>query len=837
MYEMVTGELPVRGRHAAGRRRSSACPRRRARRASSSRISIRRWDAVDPALPGARCRATASSAPATSSRRCGERRRRRAVDLAAALAAAAAWRSPRSRGAAAIARRRRAAAVAARRADPGDRGRRRPRPRARRSVAVLGFRNVSGRPDAAWLSTAFAEMLTTELAAGEQLRTIPGENVARMKIELALADADTYAPDTLGRIREQPRQRPRRVRLVRRGRRARLRDDPAGRAAAGLACGRDARAGQRDRDRGGSAAARVAHRAPACASGWTSSALPAAAAPTAAGVTAGQRRRGAALRRGPRAAAAVRRAGRARPAGASRRRRPALPAGACGAGQAWSTLGYDERARGRRRQGVRAVVRRCRARTGCRWRARIARRPGNGSRRSRSTRRCSASSPTTSSTACGWPTRRWRRARRRTRWRRSTTLRTAAGGPPIRASTSPRPPRRKRSRTSSGCRPRHVPPAARGEAQGARLLVARAALLEGTAALRLGEPERAIALYEQARATYDAGRRSRRGLASALNDHGQRPHRSRRHRARPSRCTTEALAIARGIGHERMVARLLNNLAIQRRRAGDLDGSLALNREALAIRREIGDRTNVAVSLNNIGNVLLDLGDLGRRGRGTTRSGWHPPARSATAAAWRGRRNNAAVALKMQGEMRAAHAANEEALAIRRDIGDPGQRGDFAVQHRRGAGAPGRPRRRRPGTSTKRSPSSEARYRPRRRLLAATCSATSRSPRATRRSRGRGWRSLRHPHEARREGDRRHEPARAVAASRSPSGKPAEAEQLAGAATRSIAGTNPDTEATARVALANAMRPAAGPPAALAEAEPRAGTGARLAEHDRAADR
>ena len=44
---------------------------------------------------------------------------------------------------------------------------------ARRSVAVLGFKNVSGRQDAAWLSTAFSEMLTTELAAGEQLRDDP----------------------------------------------------------------------------------------------------------------------------------------------------------------------------------------------------------------------------------------------------------------------------------------------------------------------------------------------------------------------------------------------------------------------------------------------------------------------------------------------------------------------------------------------------------------------------------------------------------------------------------------------------------------------------------------
>src|SRR6266496_5326980 len=71
----------------------------------------------------------------------------------------------------------------------------------RRSVALLGFKNLSGRAERAWLSVALAEMLSTELAAGGKLRTIPGENVARMKIELALADAESLAPDTLGRIR------------------------------------------------------------------------------------------------------------------------------------------------------------------------------------------------------------------------------------------------------------------------------------------------------------------------------------------------------------------------------------------------------------------------------------------------------------------------------------------------------------------------------------------------------------------------------------------------------------------------------------------------------------
>ncbi len=71
----------------------------------------------------------------------------------------------------------------------------------RRSVAVLGFKNLSGSQDEAWLSTALAEMLTTELAAGGKLRTIPGENVAKMRVNLALPDADSFGNETLARIR------------------------------------------------------------------------------------------------------------------------------------------------------------------------------------------------------------------------------------------------------------------------------------------------------------------------------------------------------------------------------------------------------------------------------------------------------------------------------------------------------------------------------------------------------------------------------------------------------------------------------------------------------------
>src|SRR6202043_3148904 len=73
--------------------------------------------------------------------------------------------------------------------------------KARRAVAVMGFKNLSGRKETAWLSPALSETLTVELGTGGTLRAIPGESVARMKVDLASADVDSFAQDTLNRIR------------------------------------------------------------------------------------------------------------------------------------------------------------------------------------------------------------------------------------------------------------------------------------------------------------------------------------------------------------------------------------------------------------------------------------------------------------------------------------------------------------------------------------------------------------------------------------------------------------------------------------------------------------
>jgi len=79
-----------------------------------------------------------------------------------------------------------------------------PRIHVRRSVAVLGFRNLPGRPEDSWLSAAVCEMLNTELAAGGELRMVSGEDVAHAKSELPFSDEDSLGKSTLQRLRTNP---------------------------------------------------------------------------------------------------------------------------------------------------------------------------------------------------------------------------------------------------------------------------------------------------------------------------------------------------------------------------------------------------------------------------------------------------------------------------------------------------------------------------------------------------------------------------------------------------------------------------------------------------------
>ena len=70
----------------------------------------------------------------------------------------------------------------------------------RPSVAVIGFVNTTGRHELDWLSTALAEMLTTELAAQGRIRTVSGDDVQRAHHELRLADTASPSSESLARL-------------------------------------------------------------------------------------------------------------------------------------------------------------------------------------------------------------------------------------------------------------------------------------------------------------------------------------------------------------------------------------------------------------------------------------------------------------------------------------------------------------------------------------------------------------------------------------------------------------------------------------------------------------
>jgi tetratricopeptide (TPR) repeat protein len=70
----------------------------------------------------------------------------------------------------------------------------------RRALAVLGFQNLSDRADAAWMSTALSEMITTELAGGGELRAVAGDEVARARVDLKIGEVDRVPVEVLRRL-------------------------------------------------------------------------------------------------------------------------------------------------------------------------------------------------------------------------------------------------------------------------------------------------------------------------------------------------------------------------------------------------------------------------------------------------------------------------------------------------------------------------------------------------------------------------------------------------------------------------------------------------------------
>jgi len=476
--------------------------------------------------------------------------------------------------------------------------------KARRSVAVLGFRNLSARPETAWLSTALSEMLTTELAAGGALRTIPGENVGRMKMELSVSEAESLAADTLAKVGRnlgadmvllgsyllQPAGQAR-VDL-------RLQDVAAGETIVAMAeTGTEAglvdlvsRAGSRLRQAIG------VSEPPAAEVGVLRAGVPAS--------LEAQRlyAEGLAKLRVLDALAAKELLLQAVAAD------PNAPLVHSALAEAWLALGYDNNARDEARKAFERSQNLSREeRLTVEARYRVSAR--EWSKAIEIHRALFAFFPDNLEYGLRLASAQSSAGLGKEALQTLATLRAllppAASDPRIDlteaiVAQSLSDFRRQQAAASRA--------AAKSETQGARLLVARARILEAYAFNRLGELTKGLRAAEDAHRIYqEAGDRG--GMSAALNRIGGGLY-QRGELIGARKTWEESLAIRRQIGYRHGVASTLGNLGLLLWQQGDLAGAIKAHREAAAIDRELGDKAAVASHLDNMSLALYAEGDL-----------------------------------------------------------------------------------------------------------------------------------------------------------------------------------------------------------------------------------
>jgi len=538
--------------------------------------------------------------------------------------------------------------------------------KARRSVAVLGFKNVSGRPDAAWLSTGLSEMLTTELGTGEKLRTIAEENVARTKLDLSLSDPDSLAKDTLARLRKNlgadfvvlgsyvdlGKEAGGQIRLD-----LRLQDALTGETTGAISVtGTESQlfdlvsnAGAQLREKLGVEAISPADVTSVRAALLTE---PEAGRLYAEGI--------AKLRRFDARAARDLLQGAVAADPNSALAHSALAS-------AWSALGYDARAKeeakkafdlsaGLPREQRLLIEGRYRETMGAWDKAieiykslftffpdnldyglRLARSQNRGGspKDSLATVESLRKLPAPSGDDPAIDIADGEAARTLADFKREDAAGTAA--------------------------------VAKGEALGAQLLVARASDLRGFALWRLGQPDAAAPLYERAKQIYDTAG-DRNGVATELNrlallrwDHGDFDG--------AENLFQKSSAIARESGDQGGIAGALNNLALVLLDRGDLARAAQMYRQAYRITIDTGNKWGQLITLANLGNTLSKQGDLAgaRKDLEQAIAGFHQL----------GDKNNAAVNMselanvrRGQGDLAEAMNVQQEALALAKSIGD-----------------------------------------------------------------------------------------------------------------------------------------------------------------------
>jgi tetratricopeptide (TPR) repeat protein/TolB-like protein len=537
----------------------------------------------------------------------------------------------------------------------------------RRSVAVLGFENLSRQPSVDWISTALIEMLSTEMASGGSLRTVPAEQVTQVKQQLALPNAPTYTAGTLERLRTSlsadyvvlgsylamGEGRDTQVRLD-----LRLQDTRGGEVIEAVTETRPSTELPALVSLTGSRLRRKLGAGGASADDSESLARMLPSNPEAARAYSEGLER---LRRfdsvGGREL--LRRAVQIEPSHALSHAELATVSG---------QLGYDPEAREEAKRAVdlssglgreaRMLVEGRYYESHKQW-----------DRAEEVFRALRTEYPDNLEYGLRLSGAQWQMGEARRALDTIAELRklpSARQDPRVdyaEAEAAQAASDLKRARLAASRA------AAGGLSQGLRVLAARAHIVESRILLEMGIPQEAVRASGEARKLFEAAGH-RQGVAWALSEAagvltqlGDVPA------ARAS--FQEALEICRTTGDQACVGNNLDSIGVLLRRQGDVDGALRMHEQALEARRSVGDRAGVAMALYNIGNVREVMGDLAgarvavtesldiRRSLGLKRAGALTMSRLA-------------VVRRKQGELPEALAMAKDAAEELRSIGDRG---------------------------------------------------------------------------------------------------------------------------------------------------------------------
>jgi tetratricopeptide (TPR) repeat protein len=206
----------------------------------------------------------------------------------------------------------------------------------------------------------------------------------------------------------------------------------------------------------------------------------------------------------------------------------------------------------------------------------------------------------------------------------------------------------------------------KGRAAGLRLVVARARLLESTALQNLGDSKAAAAAIEESRSLYAASG-DRENVARVLEQMVGSIYAGDLEGGR--RLLDRAFAIYRDLGNRSNMARVQSNIGILLVHQGRMAEAQRSFDESLATFRQIGAKYEAAAALNQMGVLLLNRGDLAaaqKRYQEALSLFGELGEKSATATTL----SNIAEILAIRGRFDEARKMSEEALADSREIGD-----------------------------------------------------------------------------------------------------------------------------------------------------------------------